>query len=283
MAVILAGAVLMRAQPQEPACVTCIDPAGTQIPTCTLTPIPRNPKRYTAGTHGMVETGAMGSYSWNPYVGDGGEYERIPMVKKWLHLSELITNTLTALPQDQLGGNSDWLLTFNEPLVQPPAGCDMTMDEVVLGLALIEAAFPDRRIVSPAYSSDYDYTVLEDVRTRFIEVYGRPPRWDALAFHCYFYGSASSCTQVVDWYIAKAAEWGVEEVWCTEFASLAYVGTTVDWSTAVATGAAFIDYMDAAGVNRWFWYGYGFPPTYTSSLVDDLGALTPLGEMYRSK
>jgi len=55
LAIILVGWFLVAAQPQDPACVTYIDPAGTPIPTCTPTPMPQNPRRYVAGSNSLPE------------------------------------------------------------------------------------------------------------------------------------------------------------------------------------------------------------------------------------
>jgi len=249
-----------------------------------------SPHRYTAGLHGMVETEAMGSYSWGPMIADGGEYERMPMIRDWDDLTEQVLNQLTSTNiVATLGGNSAWLMLFNEPDLPEPVGADATIDTVVRAQAITEALFPDRLLVSPAYSQ-HNYRHVEQVYDRFSEIYSRPPRWDALAFHCYFYDgpTLTRCTHIVDWYVAKAAEWGIAEVWCSEFASVARVTPSGPlWEPAVTRGRDFIDYMDAAGVARWFWYGYGFPPSYTSSLVYEEGTLsgllTPLGEMYKQR
>ena len=277
--------VFVYVQPADPACISCIDPAGTPIPTCTPTPEPR---KYIAGSNGLAETNAMGHYNWNPYLpprtySDG--FEHIPMIRDWDDLTDKILSQLTVTDTvATLGGNSDWVLLFNEPDLSPPAGSAMTVDEVVVGQAIVEALFPDTLIASPAYSQ-YSYRTLEAVRNRFIQVYGRPPRWDALAAHCYFSDSAAQCTSIVDWYVLKADEWGIEQVWVTEFAALATTGTTIDWTTAVASGAAFIDYMEAQGIDRYFWFSHcdEAMPYYACELANDDGTLTPLGEMYRSK
>jgi len=258
-------------------------PDETPRPTCT--PEPRNPRKYVAGSNGIAETGAMGGYNWAPMVGPGNGYERIPMIRDWDDLTDQVLSQLTATNTvAMLGGNSDWAMGPNEPDLPPPAGSDMSVDEVVVQQALTEALFPDLNIASVAYSQ-YSYQTIEAVRTRFIQVYGRPPRWDALAFHCYFMDSAASCTPIVDWYVQKAAEWGIEQVWCTEFAALVTTGTAgPSWTPAVASGSAFIDYMEDVDVDRYFWFSHcaeAMPGYICELVVDD--ELTPLGEMYRSK
>ena len=259
-------------------------------PGSAIVPAPPNPHRYTAGWHGMHETDSMGSYSWGPMIADGGEYERLPMVRDWDDLTDQVLSQLTITQTvATLGGNSDWLLLFNEPDLPEPVGAEATIDTVVAAQAIVEALFPDHLLVSPAYSPHH-YRDIERVYDRFTETYSRPPRWDALAFHCYFYDAPTlaRCKHIVDWYVQKAQEWGIDEVWCTEFASVARVGTTGPlWEPAAERGLDFIDYMDAAGVDRWFWYGYGFPPTYSSALVYEegtlAGTLTLLGEMYAGR
>jgi len=292
LAIILVGWSLVAAQPQDPACVTCIDPAGTPIPTCT--PEPSNPRKYVAGSNGLAETGAMGHYNWNPYLPPrthDPDFEHIPMYRDWNDLTEqglaqiTISNTVAAI-----GGNSDWLLTFNEPDLQPPAGSAMTTDQVVAGLALIEAMYPDKLIVSPAYSQ-YNYTRLETDYETFYSTYGRYPRWDAIAYHCYFIGTASTCMPVLNWMVAFAdrieADTGTRpELWNTEFAALATTGSAgPNWQEAVAAAIAYIDAMEALGVDRYFWFSHcdEAMPYYECALAYDDGSLTPLGEMYRSR
>ena len=257
LAIILVGWFLVAAQPQDPACVTCIDPAGTPIPTCTPTPIPQNPRRYVAGSNGLIETNAMGGYNWAPMVGPGNGYERIPMIRDWDDLTEQVLSQLTITDTvATLGGNSDWVMGPNEPDLPPPAGSDMTVDEIVLQQALTEALFPDLNIVSVAYSQ-YSYQTIEAVYTRYLQIYGRPPRWDALAFHCYFIDSAASCMPTLNWHMAKADEWGIEQVWCTEFAALVTTGTAgANWAPAIAAGSAYIDAMETLGVERYFWFSH---------------------------
>ena len=286
LSIVVACWSLVAGQPQAAICIDCIDPNGTAIPTCTPTPIPQNPRRYVAGSNGLVETNSMGGYNWAPMVAAGNGYERIPMIRDWDDLTEQILSQLT--PTDTvatLGGNSDWVMGPNEPDLAPPAGSDMTVGEVVAAQALIEALFPDTLIASPAYSQ-YSYQTIEAVYDRFVQVYGRAPRWDALAFHCYFIDTATTCTPVADWYVQKAQEWGISEVWCTEFAALVTTGSAgPNWAPAVASGSAFIDYMEAQGIDRYFWFSHcdEAMPFYICELANDDGTLTPLGEMYASK
>jgi len=289
LTIILSGAKLISAQPSQ--CVECIDPAGTPIPTCTPTPEPSNPRKYVAGSNGLLETNSVGGYNWAPMVAPGNGYERLPMYRDWDDLTEqglaqiTISNTVAAI-----GGNSDWLLTFNEPDLPPPAGSAMTVDQVVAGLALIEAMYPDKLIVSPAYSQ-YNYTRLETDYETFYSTYGRYPRWDAIAYHCYFIGTASTCMPVLNWMVAFAdrieADTGTRpDLWNTEFAALATTGSAgPNWQEAVAAAIAYIDAMETLGVDRYFWFSHcdEAMPYYECALAYDDGSLTPLGEMYRSR
>ena len=292
LAIILAGWSLVAAQPQQ-VCIDCIDPNGTLIPTCT--PVPSNPRKYVAGSNGLAETGAIGHYNWNPYIGSrlpvtDPDHEHIPMVRDWDDLTDQILSQLTITNSiAHIGGNSDWVMLFNEPDLAPPAGSSMTVDEVVLGQAIVEALFPDKLIVSPAYSP-YNYTRLETDYENFYATYGRYPRWDAIAYHCYFFDTAAPCMSVLDWMVAFADR--IEQdtgkrpgIWCTEFAALVTTGSAgPNWAPSVAAASAYIDAMELLGVERFFIFPHcdEAMPYYECALVID-NKLTPMGEMYRSK
>ena len=144
-------------------------------------------------------------------------------------------------------------------------------------------------IVSPAYSQ-YDYTRLEIIYERFHEVHDRYPRWDAVAYHCYFIDTAQPCMNVLNWMIAFADRIEDDtgerpEIWNTEFGALVPKGTAgPNWAPSVAAGSAYIDVMELHSV-RYFWFSHckEAMPAYICELVDDDGNLNPLGEMYRSK
>ena len=79
----------------------------------------------------------------------------------------------------------------------------------------IEARFAGKKLIAPA-PSQQDLTWLVRFRDAYVARYGQPPRLDALALHCYV-SHAAHCQVYVEWMIARAAEWGISEVWLTEF------------------------------------------------------------------
>jgi len=289
MSALLAGAI---AAPAADVCPTgdCLLP-DVEYQICTPTPIPVNPHKCVAGSNGLLETNSVCGYNWAPMVGPGNGYERIPMIRDWDDLILQILSQLTeSVFQVILGGNSDYVMMFNEPDLPPPAGSDMASYLVVLGQAMVEALLPDTKIVSPAYSQ-YAYTRLETDYENFYETYGRYPRWDVIAYHCYFIDTAQPCMTVLNWMIAFAdrieADTGKRpKIWNTEFAALVTTGTAgPNWAPSVAAGSAYIDAMEAVGVDKYFWFSHcdEAMPGYICRLAEDDGTLNPLGQMYKSK
>ena len=277
---LLAGAIVASAADVCPA-GDCLLP-DIEYDICTPTPIPQNPHKWIAGAQVYVEAvNAEGRHSWTPYIGVTEGYESIAYVRDGDDMGRIITDTwrLETLPSERIGGNSDCVIIVNEPGYPRPAGSDMSLQAEVLTWALAEVAFPDAQLIVGNYSQD-NYTRIEDAWNLFIATYGREPRVAGVGFHCYFYdGYDAPCRPIVDFYAQFKADHNLDQLWMTEWASMASVGTAgVNWAPAVSAIPVFFDYAVNAGIDRLFWYPYGFPPVWTSELIG-----TPLGEMYRSR
>lgn len=271
----LAVAIMLFSPDTPDICAPC-DCVITPVPTCTpMTNVAKGTAGLQGGCPGLYALNAAHWYGWG-YTGWGDcqNVDRVSMVRDWQQLTAIVSDTVRI--------DGEYVMLFNEPDKCSDQAC-LSNEDVILGQAIAEALFHNKFIVSPAYSQDA-YTQLETVRDGYIAYYGKSPRWDVLAAHCYFVSDPAPCQEVVDWYIEKAIEWDSSAVWITEFAALAQVGSAgVNWTPAVQAGGDFIDYLESEPmVERYYWYPFGFEPYYNSALIES-GELTPLGEMYRSK
>jgi hypothetical protein len=89
-------------------------------------------------------------------------------------------------------------------------------------------------------------------REAYIAQYGRTPRLDALAMH--FYGQrAADGIALTEWYKERAREWGITQVWVTEFAILACTNLSLD--DAGIEVRKLIDYFDNdTMIARYAWF-----------------------------
>ncbi len=173
-------------------------------------------------------------YGWNASPALCGSTESVPMI--WS------ANNVEAI----LGGNSAWVMTFNEPDLSGQA--NMTVTQVAQSWHRIEERFPNRKLLAPvysqmAYSTPYPSTThpLVALRQEFYRLYGRYPRFDGLAVHCYM-GLATQCEGFIKAnFLDRLTEFGASEVWVTEFAFLAY--THGSESASWAQGSELIDWF----------------------------------------
>jgi len=158
---------------------------------------------------------------------------------------------LRAMPEPRPPlGNSEWLLGYNEPDLCPDQAC-LTVEQAVPLWRELESMFPMYKLVAPVPSQLYlDWLVR--FRELYIVTYGKPPRFDALAAH--WYGQrASDAIWLAEWYKSLAREWGVAEVWITEFAIIACTNLSLD--EAGAEASALIDYFDNDEmITRYAWF-----------------------------
>lgn len=112
-----------------------------------------------------------------------------------------------------IGGNSEWLMGFNEPDV--PTQANLTPHAAALLWRQIEQQHPTQRLVSPATVIDAGW--LAAFRDEYRTLYGDWPRIDALAIH--WYGDPALLDARLNAVEAEADAWGVGEVWVTEFSA----------------------------------------------------------------
>lgn len=213
---------------------------------------------------------AIWYYDWStsPPVCVG--VEAVPMISCWQAAEALISS-----PRP-LGGNSQWIMLFNEP----DAICPMSPRR---GAELTHALLPylvEHKIVAPA-PTDTGMNWLVEYRQQYISLYDTPPPMDALAMHCYR-NSSARCTALAERTIKWAEDWGVPEVWVTEF-SFASFG--VDEEDALGEARKFIDWMvQHPKITRYAWFTNRSIEggCVVSFLLDyETGDLTVWGRLYR--
>ena len=138
-----------------------------------------------------------------------------------------------------LGGNSAWLLGFNEPDGSDQA--NMTPEAAARAWRLIEQTYPERKLASPQVLHPGDW--LERWYAAYVALYGQPPKLDALAIHTYYGNSAADYIVRTQEFLALARAWGVPEVWVTEW-TLSHGATRSVNDTAIEL-RAFVDWLEA--------------------------------------
>lgn len=240
------------------------------LPLVILPPV--EPHQGVGSTYDIPFPGATWCYNWN--VDPDCGCESVPMI--W-------DETLIGAA---LGGDSAWVMGFNEPELSGQASVTPTLAAELW--REIETLYPDRKLVAPAASKYW----LIQFDWMYQTFYGGHPRLDALAVHCYGAWSAAQgtagCTDKVDVYVDLAQFWGIPEVWVTEF------GYLPCWPDGEEGVLAFMEgmvdyYRQNPTVTRWAWfqtsyYGtepWSFGPHCNTSLIDiETGALTPFGVLY---
>ena len=249
-----------------------------------------SPKKGLAWTYQYCEDAAAVNAHWvydwgmNPKICDTN-LESIPMVRD----AEQWART------HQVGGNSEWILGFNEPDLCPDQAC-LTPEQAVPLWREIELAYPDRKLVAPV-PSQLNLNWLVEFRARYLALYQTPPRFDALAAHVYT-NTFAPAVAVIDWYRARAREYGVSEIWVTEFSFLvAESGTCygVPHAAAMRDAQQFITLLEYDPlVTRYGWFApridihdlvIGHPlADCNAPLLNFSGTtLTAWGMMYRAR
>ena len=191
----------------------------------------------------------------------------------------------------QMPLETDLILGFNEPDLEPPPGSSLTPAEAVPLERWRLTTYTETEHASPAPSQN-DIYWLPRMRDLYIAEYGEPPAWDYLAAHCYFFDdySLSHCKGVIRQYIKWSQAWGTDGVLVTEFAAAAFKYSPAqefDYAPAVIVGKQFIDWMKAQpAIKGYFWYSaddWGAWDWYVTTALYDDDELTPLGEMYRNE
>lgn len=205
----------------------------------------------------------------------------IPMIQSELNISQT------------LGGNSDYILGFNEPDMK----CRTCWAHQAASTASgywhqIEEMYPDKLLVAPVPISGPQYDPLgwlHDFRREYIIAYGRPPRFDAIAIHVYFY-YANDVIPIIQQAEQLSIEWNVPDgVWITELGMPSgdlggQWSLLLDWLDTqgghqpgkVARVAPFGSSIKVAEGIEQGWYS---PYWVDMSLVKD-GILTDIGQDY---
>jgi hypothetical protein len=186
------------------------------------------------------------------------------------------------------GGNSHWLLGFNEP--DAPGWARQTPQQGAVNWRQIEQWYPDRLLVSasPGAWDVFDgHNWLRDFRNAYNTAYGQMPRIDALGVHVYFLTATDAINRVEE-AIRMSDAWGAQGVWVTEFGMP--WGTCGSNSRELSEERKFLDYLNSnPKVLRYSWFGSHVnlvprPDWYPSDWCDlsliDNGALTPLANVY---
>ena len=180
---------------------------GKSTPAQVLKGVGRH-KYYPLDCQELRNVGVMWMYDWSltPEVCMG--IESVPMIYSKSGVGK------------PLGGNSPWVLGFNEPDYFTQS--NVTPQQAVSLWAQIEEDNPYKLLIAPAPAGDL--TWLRTFYNTYQVTYGRAPRIDALAVH--FYSSAAvpdasrALRQKLRSYRAQADEWGIKYLWLTEFAHL---------------------------------------------------------------
>jgi hypothetical protein len=200
---------------------------------------------------------------------------------------ESIPNVWDGPVKGKLGGNSVWLMGPNEPNVDWQA--NSTPQEVAAWWPTFEAT--DRCLTSPQMS---DGESGKEWIIAFYQAYtashaGRPPKMDALAFHCY--QSVEGCIQLARDYMAMAEAWDIKEVWVSEFSFFRSPDTSI--RQAVTDAERFITWMEAEPmITRYAWYSSrvecclngktcSYDPEVDAPLFNWNGTPSSFGKMYR--
>ncbi len=186
-------------------------------------------------------------YDWKASPVLCGSAESVPMV--WS--SDYI--------ESAVGGDSAWVMGFNEPDRTDQA--NMTVTQVAQYWHRMEERFPSRKLLAPAYSqmaysTPYPSTThpLVALRDEYYRLYGRYPRFDGLAVHCYM-APETQCEDFIKTnFIDRLSEFGASEVWLTEFSFFAYTYWGYE-SYAWEAGSALIDWLKAQPqITHYAWF-----------------------------
>jgi hypothetical protein len=177
-----------------------------------------------------------------------------------------------------------WLLGANEPDVETQS--NIAPEEYAIIWREIEGRFTNQKLAAPV-PSQLDQTWIARFRDAYIARYGHLPRLDALTVHCYV-ATAEHCWVYLSWMVDRANEWGVPEVWLTEFGIwkclnqdhyLAEIRNLVAWLEDEPMIARYAIHTNRATMNEWWMYG--LPPDCNPSLFDFAsGERTLIGEVY---
>jgi hypothetical protein len=189
-----------------------------------------------------------------------------------------------------LAGNSDWLMTFNEP--DHPGQANLSPEQGATAYRLIETWYPDKLLISPAVVFGWQWLI--DMRAAYISRYGAAPRFDAFGLHCY---PVKPSLTLLDWTRQLLDEgerlcdlWGVKGgIWVNEWAQWDSDKRDLQRSEVLQMTILLNNRKSVAGHAMWA-LSYSMnpgpdavwqPPTCDTRLLDcETGSLTALGHAY---
>lgn len=227
--------------------------------TATRSKIGIAPGGYVTGDLELLNT--AWSYRWNNEV-YGDRVEWIDMIWGARYMDVPI--------------HSNIILGFNEPDRPDQANLDpLTAAQL---WRQIELRYPDKRLISPA-PSQADPGWLWRMTDDYAALYGTRPRFDGVAVH--YYRNSDDAPQVSDYLTQRRADeiahGYTATLWLTEVGACG-----VDEAETFRDMAAFVEVTD--WVERAAWYKLRsdyWDQRPCSTLIDDSGELTPLGELYK--
>lgn len=176
-------------------------------------------------------------YGWSPTPANCSGVENVPMIED-----------ISAM-NATLGGNSQWLMGFNEPDLTDQA--NLSLSQVVGLWRTLEQKYPNLKLLAPAPSGGNGNWIV-DFRNRYYSTYGTFPRLNGLAVHCYAW-YASDCINQTKQFESWANSWGIAEVWVTEFSLSPYAPSSPAQSLQEAQ--TFINWMtNETKVTRYAWF-----------------------------
>ena len=143
-------------------------------------------------------------------------------------------NNLARVQWYDLSRCSPWLLTFNEP---DGTASGISPTDAAYAWRQIELYYPYNYLIAPGimwyetancWWGGETCRWLEDWYSEFVNIYGRPPRINALGGHCYAVShpsndSLTACKAMVAYLDNLAEQWGItNDHWLNEFGPYMY-------------------------------------------------------------
>lgn len=192
---------------------------------------------------------------------------------------------------------SQYILTFNEPDGNPPAGSAMTPTQALAVWHQFELT--GKKLGAPATLNQTNGSWITQFMTGIVPETGLPPRVDFQVLHKYMAPGVGTATQrdsLLAYVNNVFAAWG-QRIWVTEANVISFTGATPDlWTYGtqaewIALLAQLRNYLSASGkVDRFCPYPLTIlaslaaqAPNYLNIILCDraTAALTPCGIAYR--
>lgn len=213
---------------------------------------------------------ATWEYAWKATPPNCAGVENIPMIE------------LPASIDMTLGGNSIWIMGFNEPDLR-----GVSAHDAAVFWRQVEQKYPTRKLLSPAPSGGTPNIFwLADFYNAYVTLYGNAPRLDGLAAHCYAW-ETSQCYPQIQQYQTWAEAWGVPEIWVTEFSFATTSPSSPDRS--LQQQQEFINFMvNDPKITRYAWFAskmlgnepWALPDFNTPLINWNTGQPTAYGNIY---